>query len=48
MPKTLKDRLDGIEKLELELVQKAQKSLPSGPMYMTSMFLIPRLSDQDP
>ena len=40
MPKTLKDRLDNIKKLERELVQKAQKGLPSGPMYLTDMFLM--------
>ena len=40
MVKTLKDRLDNIEKLESELVRKAQKTLPPGPMYMTDMFLM--------
>jgi hypothetical protein len=40
MQRSLRDRLDGIEKLESELTRKAQKSLPGGPMYRTDMFLM--------
>jgi hypothetical protein len=40
MPRTLENRLERIEKLEKELLEKAQKSLPSGHVYLTDMFLL--------